>query len=129
MDSFKIVEIFPVKPEVIYKAWLDSNTHAEIISSSADIDPTVNGSFVIWDHYITGTTIELVPNKKIVQKWRTTEFPSDSPDSILELTLEPVKDGTRLTLSHKNIPEGQGEEYKHGWKEFYFAPMQELFGG
>jgi activator of HSP90 ATPase len=127
MDSFKLIEIFPVSPDLLYKAWLDSITHAEFIGSSADIDPTVNGKFTIWDNYITGKTIELVPEKRIVQQWRTAEFPADSPDSLLELTFEAIKEGTKLTLIHKNIPEGQGEEYKKGWKEFYFEPMQEFF--
>ena len=127
MESFKLIEIFPVTPGILYKAWLDSVTHAEIIGSSADIDPNLNGKFTIWDNYITGTTTELVPNKKIVQQWRTTEFPENSPDSILDLTFEPTKEGTKLTLIHKNIPDGQGEEYKQGWKEYYFGPMLEFF--
>jgi activator of HSP90 ATPase len=127
MDSFKLMEIFPVTPDLLYKAWLDSTTHAEIIKSSAEIDPVINGEFTIWDKYITGKTIELEPDKKIVQLWRTTEFPAGSPDSILELTFEAVNEGTRLILIQKNIPEGQGEDYKQGWKENYFEPMQEFF--
>jgi activator of HSP90 ATPase len=127
MESFKLIEVFPVSPEVLYKAWLDSTTHAEIIGSSAEIDPAINGRFVIWDNYVTGVTIELVPGKKIVQQWRTTDFPEDSPDSLLELTFEPVKEGTKLTLIHKNIPNGQSDEYKKGWKEFYFSPILEFF--
>jgi activator of HSP90 ATPase len=127
MESFKLVELFPVAPDILYNAWLDSVTHAEFIRASAEIDPRINGKFTIWDNYISGTTIELTPNKKIVQQWRTTEFPKDSPDSILELTFEPIKEGTKLTLLHKNIPYGQGDEYKSGWKENYFAPMQEFF--
>lgn len=128
MESFKLIELFSVSPDILYNAWLDSVTHAEFIRSSADIDPKVNGKFTIWDNYITGKTIELIPAKKIVQEWRTTEFPEDSPDSILELTFEAIKEGTKLTLVHKNIPEGQADEYKSGWKDYYFAPMQEFFG-
>jgi activator of HSP90 ATPase len=127
MDSFKLIEHFPVKPEILYKAWLNSDIHAEIIRSSAEIDPGINGKFTIWDGYITGTTKELSENKKIVQYWRTTEFPLDSPDSILEITFDETKEGTKLTLVHTNIPDGQGEDYKQGWKENYFEPILEYF--
>ncbi len=129
MESFKISEVFPVKPEKIYSAWLDSKTHSEITVSPAKIDPKVTGKFKAWDGYISGTTVELVPGKKIVQKWRTTEFPPESPDSILELTLEETKAGTKLTLSHKNIPAGQSDEYKQGWIDYYFEPMKKYFAG
>jgi uncharacterized protein YndB with AHSA1/START domain len=127
MESFKISEIFPVMPETIYKAWLDSDVHSDIIGSNAEIDPKVDGKFKIWEDYISGTTIELVPNKKIVQRWRTNEFPEGSPDSLLELIFEEVKGGTRLTLLHSEIPDGQSQGYKEGWKEFYFEPMLEYF--
>ena len=83
MESFELSETFPVKAEKLYTAWLDSEIHAQITGSKAEIDPSENGKFIVWDGYISGITIELVPNKKIVQKWRTTEFPEDSPDSLL----------------------------------------------
>jgi activator of HSP90 ATPase len=45
----------------------------------------------------------------------------------VEILLERMKDGTRLTLRHSNIPEGQAESYKQGWEDFYFKPMKEYF--
>ena len=127
MDSIKLSASFKVKPEKIYSAWLDSKEHSAMTGSIAEIDPRINGKFTAWDGYISGTTTELMPGKKIVQKWRTTEFPTGSPDSILEIVLEKTKTGTKLTLSHALIPEGQGENYKQGWKDFYFKPMKKYF--
>ena len=127
MESFVLNEKFAVDPETLYKAWMDSNIHADIIGSSAQIEPVVNGKFIIWDDYITGKTKLLEPYKKIVQLWRTTEFPENSPDSVLEITFEEIKGGTELILNHTNIPDGQGKNYKKGWKEFYFEPMKEYF--
>ncbi|MBI3740016.1 MAG: SRPBCC domain-containing protein, partial [Chloroflexi bacterium] len=71
---------------------------------------------------------ELKPYTRFVQAWRTTEFPEDSPDSRVEVLLEAVKGGTKLTLKHTNIPEGQADSYKKGWEEFYFEPMKKYFG-
>ena len=124
MESFKISETFSVKPEKIYKAWMDSKLHSAFTGSIAEIDPVINGKYTAWDGYISGTTIELIPNKKIVQKWRTTEFSETSPDSLLEIILEEVKDGTELTLIHSDIPDGQADDYKQGWKDFYFKSLK-----
>jgi activator of HSP90 ATPase len=127
MDSIEISVTFKIKPEKIYSAWMESKKHTAMTGSAAEIDPAINGTFTAWDEYISGTTIELVPGKKIVQKWRTTEFPPDSPDSLLEIMLEKTSSGTKLILKHSLIPDGQGENYKKGWKDFYFKPMKKYF--
>jgi activator of HSP90 ATPase len=125
MDSFKIQSSFNLKPEILFKAWLDSTIHGEMTGTDAEIDPKVNGSFSIWNGYITGKTLELVQDKKIVQSWRTTDFPEGSDYSVTEVEFHSIPEGTRLTIWHYNIPEGQGKEYKEGWKKFYFKPMKE----
>ena len=126
-DNLKLSVIIPAKPEDIYRAWLDSKKHSEMTGSEAIVDPKINGAFTAWDGYIEGSTIEMQSNNRIVQKWRTTDFPSDSPDSIVEILFEISKNGTKIVLIHTEIPEGQGEEYKKGWKDFYFDPMKAYF--
>jgi len=87
----------------------------------------VGGKFSAWDGYIFGTTLELTRNERILQAWRTTEFPGGSPDSRLEIIFEKVKGGTKITLAHSKMPEDQLDDYKQGWKDFYFKPMREYF--
>ena len=70
----------------------------------------------------------LDPSRRILQSWRTDEFGS-APDSQLELTFEPDAGGTRLTLRHTGIPEGQGPVCEEGWIKNYFEPMKSFFGG
>jgi activator of HSP90 ATPase len=62
-----------------------------------------------------------------VQSWRTTEFPAGSPDSRLELLFEVAKTGTRLTLIQTESPPSQVDQYKIGWREYYFDPMRKYF--
>jgi activator of HSP90 ATPase len=129
MESFELKETFSAKPGKIYKAWLNSKMHSEIIGDNAKINAKLNGKFVVWDGYITGSNVELIPDKKIVQNWRTTEFDEDDPDSILEIYLDEVDNCTQLTMVHKNIPDGQGDDYKKGWIDYYFEPMKKYFRG
>ena len=130
-DSFEISTVLPAPPARVYAAWLSSAEHAAMTGGSAggsaDIDPRVGGAYSAWGGYITGTTLELEPDRRIVQAWRTVEFPADSPDSRLEIVLDAVSDGTRLTLKHSAIPVGQGPSYESGWVENYFEPMQAYF--
>ena len=119
----RISVTLPAKPEAVYEAWLDSKKHSDFTGSPARIEGKVGGEYTAWDGYIRGTNLELIPGKRIVQSWRTTEFSSSSPDSKVIITFSESRSGTKLTLHHSNIPEGQEAEYQQGWKDFYFIPM------
>jgi activator of HSP90 ATPase len=127
-NRFTISTTIPAKPAEIYKAWLGTKGHTEMTGSAAIVSGRVGGKFSAWDGYIFGRTLELKPNTRIVQAWRTTEFPDEAPDSRLEISLEAVKGGTKITLTHTELPPEQVAEYKEGWEDFYFKPMKEYFG-
>ena len=126
-ERIEVSDVLPVKQRNLYEAWLDSGKHSAFTGSPAVIDRRVGGTFTAWDGYISGTTISAEPFGRIVQTWRTTEFPDDAPDSEIEVLFDEVKEGTRITLIHTNIPDGQGENYKQGWIDFYFTPMKDYF--
>ena len=126
-NEFTVSTVLPATPEQVFRAWLSSDGHTAMTGSKARVEPRVGGSFTAWDGYITGRTAALKPYTRILQDWRTSEFPDDAPDSQIEILLEPVEGGTRLTLTHRNIPEGQAESYESGWDESYFQPMKAYF--
>ena len=128
-ESFEVSAVLPASPQQLYLAWLSSDEHTAFTGGGAEVDPRVGGRFTAWDGYIEGKTLELEPHRRIVQTWRTAEFPEGSEDSRLEVRLEEADGGTKITLVHTNIPDGQGEDYRHGWLGNYFDPMQEYFSG
>jgi activator of HSP90 ATPase len=117
----------PASPEAIYNAWLSSEGHTAMTGSPAEVEAEMGGAFKAWDGYIWGKTLEMEPYQRIVQAWRTSEFPEDNPDSRVEILLEETADGTNITLTHTDIPDGQGDGYKQGWEDFYFSPMRKYF--
>lgn len=127
--DYELSEVFAVPPARIYDAWMDSDGHAAMTGAPARIDPRVGGQYEAWDGYITGRTLALEPERRIVQTWRTSEFADSDPDSQIEVLLEPVDDGARLTLRHTNVPDGQTQYEQGGWQESYFEPMEEYFAG
>jgi activator of HSP90 ATPase len=126
--EFVVDEWFPVAPQVLYDAWLDTKIHTAMTGAQAHITPVVGAGFDAWDGYITGRIVELTPGERIVQLWRTGEFAEADEDSLLVLTLAREGEGTRLTLQHRQLPEGHaGEQYRQGWIDWYFAPMSSYF--
>jgi len=126
-DSIQVSAVLPANPARIYKAWLSSKEHTAMTGGGATVDPKVGGRHTAWDGYIEGVTLELESNRRIVQSWRSSEFPADAPDSRLEVLLEKAGGGTKITLNHSDIPEGQGARYESGWVENYFDPMRAYF--
>lgn len=123
-ESFRISTVMAGLPAQLYAAWLDPERHSEMTGATAEVERGVGGRFTAWDGYIRGKTIELEPERRIVQHWRTSEFPDDAPDSRLEVLFSPEAGGTRVSLAHSGLPAGQGDLYRSGWEEFYFQPMK-----
>jgi len=114
-------------PKAVYAAWLSSEGHSAMTGGEAEVSDVVGVPYSAWDGYIEGRNLELVPFSKIVQSWRSSEFAHSDPDSTVTIELTPIKEGTRLTLSHRGAPDGQTSYETHGWREFYFEPMMAYF--
>jgi len=128
-NGFKISAVIPATAAEIYEAWLSTKGHTSMTGSPARASGKVGGKFTAWDGYIRGQTLALEPDQRIVQAWRTSEFPDDAPDSHLEVSLEKTKGGTRVRIMHTDVPPGQANSYKQGWEDFYFKPMKKYFKG
>ncbi len=123
--TLTINTLLPVRPEVLYRIWMSSRMHSDFTGSPASIDDRVGGEFSAWNGYITGKNLALDPGRRILQSWRTTDFPADAPDSELELMMEACTAGTVFTLIHRNLPPDQVEDYRLGWEEEYLQPLKD----
>jgi activator of HSP90 ATPase len=124
---FTLKATIPAPPRAVYDAWLDSRAHSAMTGAKARASTRRGGTFTAWDGYISGRNVALDPGKRIVQSWRTTKFAKDDPDSEIEVLLAPARSGTRLTLRHRNVPDGHTGYRDGGWQDFYFAPMKAYF--
>jgi uncharacterized protein YndB with AHSA1/START domain len=128
--EFTVSDVIPAPPDAIYRAWLDSAGHAGMTGGKpAQCSAAVGGSFTAWDGYIAGTNLALDPGRHIVQSWRTTRFAASDADSCIEVLLEPVDGGTRVTVRHSNVPDGHTSYRDGGWQRSYFDPMKRYFAG
>jgi len=128
-ESFSISEVIPASPDLIYSAWLDTTAHSAFTGYEASVEPFVGGRHTSFGGYAEGTTLELSPGRRIVQTWRSKDFPDGTPDSRLEVTLEETLGGTMVTIQHTEIPSGQGERYREGWVKYYLQALKQYFAG
>ncbi len=113
----------PAKPHDVYEALMDSRKHARFTKSPATISRKVGGKFTAYDGYIEGVNLELVPDKKIVQSWRGSEWPTGHL-SKATFALSRVKTGTRLTFTQRGVPDRHYVSIKQGWIDHYWMPMK-----
>jgi activator of HSP90 ATPase len=118
--------VFETDPHEVYEMLMDSKKHAEFTGAKATIGRQVGDSFSVWDEWATGSNVELVPNKKIVQRWRGADWPTGHY-SVVRFELKKVDRGTRLDFTQTGIPEGLYEEIAQGWKEWYWEKLQAYF--
>lgn len=126
-EALRVSTTIPVAPTTLYFAWLNSEQHSAMTGGTAKIDPTVGSKYSAWNGYITGKLVVLDLGRRIIMSWRTTDFPRDAADSRVEIHFEALGGGTRLTVLHTEIPEGQSDRYREGWNDKYFHPMRTYF--
>jgi uncharacterized protein YndB with AHSA1/START domain len=128
--SYTLTSIIPARPQEIYEAWLDSESHSRMTGAKAIMSDEVGAGFSAWNDYIKGHNLELVLGERIVQAWRTSKFTDEHEDSIVTITLEgDGRGGTLLQLVHSNVPDEQRNYEEGGWESNYFAPMRAYFAG
>jgi uncharacterized protein YndB with AHSA1/START domain len=87
------------------------------------IDPVPGGAFTLFGGYITGRTLDLRQNARIVQAWRSAGW-HPGAYSIVTFVLVGNRSGTTsLTLDHVGFPNGDGAELAQGWHLNYWEPL------
>jgi uncharacterized protein YndB with AHSA1/START domain len=127
LESVRMTAVLPASADRVYAAWLDGAEHSRMTGGDAHVDARVGGEVGAWDGYIAGTIVDLEPGRRIVQTWRSTDFPLGHADSRLEVHLREAGQGCEITLIHTGIPEGQGAKYEEGWRTRYLTPMTKYF--
>ncbi len=120
--------VFSAKPHEVYGALMDSKKHAKFTGGRASVSRAVGGKFTAFDGYITGFNLELKKDKKIIQAWTCTEWPVGHY-SVVTFSLKPVQQGTQLVFTHIGVPANKAASISSGWKEYYWKPMEKMFGG
>jgi uncharacterized protein YndB with AHSA1/START domain len=136
-ESIHQEAVFTASRKRVYEALTDAKQFDKVIQLSgvmqsmhlpdkpAEISREVGGAFTLFGGYITGRHVELVPNERIVQAWRTGGW-APGVYSIAKFELVEQGSGTRIVFDHTGFPKGEAEVLASGWKAHYWEPLVKL---
>ena len=116
--------ILPSKPSDVFTALMNSERHSQFTEERANIDGRAGGVFTCYGDYISGITLELEPDKRIIQAWRSRNWPKGIY-SIVTFRLASKPGGkTELRFSQIGVPTNDYEEKNKGWRTHYWEPLK-----
>jgi activator of HSP90 ATPase len=124
--TLKQTRTFEASASDLYEAIMDSRKHAKFSGAPAKISAKVGGKFTAYGGALEGENLELKPNKKIVQSWRSSNWPTGHYSRATFAFASAGKGKTRLTFTQSGIPEGDFEDIKQGWIKYYWEPIAKM---
>jgi activator of HSP90 ATPase len=112
--------LFDATPARLFDLYMDAKKHAAATGAPAVVARRVGGAFSVHNGQLVGRTLHLVPNRLVVQSWRSVHWPKDDLDSILTLIFSRYDDRGRVTLVHANVPDADYAGVKNGWNQYYW---------
>ena len=109
-------------PGRVWQALIDVREIEEWGGGPAKMDGKVGTEFELWGGDIHGINTEVVKEKRLAQDWFAGDWPEPSR---VTFTLEAEESGTKVVLDHENIPDGEFEEIRDGWREYYLGLIKE----
>nr|CAG4650318.1 EOG090X09QT [Sida crystallina] len=125
--KFECYETFKCPPIEIYNVLTQPELLRVFTNAEARVEAAVGGKFSLLGGHISGCFSELVPNKKIVQKWRYRTWP-EAHHSTVTIQLEDKGDSTELRLTQTGIPASELETTKEGWQRHFWEAIKRTFG-
>src|SRR5215471_9714319 len=112
-------------PARAYGALLDSREFAAFTGAPAQIDRNVGGAFSLFGGAILGRNVELVPDARIVQAWRPSNW-EPGLYSLVRFQLTARDGGATIVLDHTGFPEGSFRHLNPGWYSHYWDPLRKF---
>jgi activator of HSP90 ATPase len=115
---------FGASPEALFEMYLDSKKHSAATGGKAKLSRKPGGAFTAWNKMLHGRNLLIVPNRLIVQSWRSVKFKPGDPDSILIMEFSKAPGGGQVNLVHVGVPSHDHEGVSRGWPNYYWKPWK-----
>ena len=127
MEMLAIRETITIdaRPHEVYEMLMDEKKHALFTRGDACISRDVGGTFSTNNGYSSGRNLELIPDSKIVQSWRASDWPKNFYSTVT-ITLFLIAGKTKLSFVQRGEPANQYEEIKQWWHDHYWGPLKSI---
>jgi uncharacterized protein YndB with AHSA1/START domain len=116
----------PASAARLYRMYLDPKQHAALTGAPVKIAARAGATFEAFHGALSGTILQVIPNRLIVQSWRSSQFGRRDMDSTLVLCFSPDKSGGRIELTHVNVADSDFAGVSEGWSKYYWVPWREF---
>ena len=103
---------------------LDPSLHAAFTGAPVTIGAQPGSPFRAFNDMLSGTILQVVPKRLIVQSWRAAHWKPTEIDSTLVLTFWSCDAGTRIELVHVNVADDDFAGVSQGWEKYYWTPWR-----
>ena len=130
--------VFKASRKRVYDALTEAKQFDQVVRLSAamqsgmapaknvtELGREAGDAFSAFGGYITGRIVELVPNERIVQAWRSASW-DPGAYSIAKFVLSDQGSDTRLVFDHAGFPQGEAQHLAEGWKANYWEPLKKF---
>ena len=114
----------PATPGRLYDMYVNPKLHAAFTGAPVKIAARAGARFEAFGGAISGTILQVIPKRLLVQSWRSTHFGKRDLDSTLVLRFLPRGKGARIELTHVNVAERDFGGVSEGWSKYYFTPWR-----
>lgn len=122
--DLEISERFPdLTADELWAAWTTADGVTSFWAEEAEIAPEVGGRYVVrWPSMgwtMAGEVRAVDPGRSIALTWQWEQ--DDEPTRLVELSMQPDGDGSRLSITHGPFDDGDDEsarEHEEGWRHF-----------
>lgn len=122
--TIQLAASLPAPPDRLFDMYLNPVDHAAFTGSPVTISAQAGAPFRAFNDVLSGTILQVVPKRLIVQSWRSPLWGPDDVDSTLILTFLSEKEGGRIELTQVNVVDSDFAGVCHGWEKFYWTPWR-----
>ncbi len=115
----------PASADRLFDMYLDPVQHAAFTGAPVTISAQPGAPFRAFEGAISGTILQVVPKRLVVQSWRSRHFAVEDIDSTLILTFWPQGAVGRIELVHVNVADQDFAGVSNGWEKYYWTPWRE----
>ncbi|XP_074112679.1 activator of 90 kDa heat shock protein ATPase homolog 1 [Cotesia typhae] len=124
--TIKQQQKFQCRGQEFYNVFTTTEMVQAFTKGPVKVDPRKSGKFELFGGNIYGEFEEVSPTK-IVQKWRTKQWP-DGHFSEVTIDINEKSDHTEVNLTQTEVPSTEEESTKENWDRYYWDAIKRTFG-
>ena len=116
--------VLPAPAERLFAMYIDPAKHAAITGAPVAISAEPGSPFEAFNGLLTGAILQVIPQRLVIQSWRSIKFNAGDPDSTLILAFTPEGRSGRIDLVHLDVPDHDYQSVVEGWETHYWDPWR-----